>query len=286
MSILDPVQKTLAPDIWKDGKLFPDVRAQLLNKLYSFLDKSNVVRAHILGTIVGYQYKDDSDVDIQVIVTPPNLAEHGPGTLIRKIQKEINGEKVNNTKHPINFFLNPYRGEEFLPDWSTFEYGVYNLLEDRWENDPGSPEEIRDPKLEYGIELNTAAMYLRKFENLVRKWESDLDRLKELSDDDSSFAIYNKKLLDEEIKKDFNSLVEFCHWIDRERKLEYSLGWGTPRKNWRNIIFKIMETSIYKDYFEFFKEWKSDDCYTTFYKILHEPIKDKTPLVSYRLAKY
>jgi hypothetical protein len=280
MSILDPVQKTLAPGIWNsENEMYPDVRNQILRKIGTFLDDSNLMYAFVLGTITGYQYKDDSDIDVQLIVDPPELAEHGPGTLVYKLQHGINGELVHNTKHPINFFLYRYMGKE--PNWQDAAFGVYNLLSNRWEHDAGKAEDIRDPKLEYGIELNTAKMHLNKFEYLIGRWEADLIKLQNLHDDDA-FVGRSRRIIKDELKRDFQELVEFCHDMDRERKLEYDLRWGIPRKNWRNVVFKVMEASPYKGYFEFFKDIKVDDYYTKLHDILKEATIDKEPIISYR----
>jgi hypothetical protein len=283
MSILDPVQKTMAPGIWDiDRRLLPDIRRQILDKAYTFLDESNLLYAFILGTITGYQYKPDSDVDVQLIVSPPELAEHGPGTLVRRIQEEINGDLLGNSQHPLNFFLYKYNNVE--PNWQDATFGVYNVLDDKWEHEPGEASDVRDPRLEYGLELNSAKLILNKFERLVKRWEDDLDKLSQI-DKNSVFQMQALNSVKDELKRDFHELVEFCHDLDRQRKLEYSLKWGVPRKNWRNVVFKYIESSMYKDYFEFFKEIKVKDYYTSLYDVVHEQVIDKEPLVSYRANK-
>lgn len=272
MSILDPVRKTM-PVIWDENRqLRPEVKAQILDIIYKYIPPENIRQMFIIGTITGFQYTDDSDVDIQVVVDPPELAEHGPNTLVRKIQEEVNGVLVEGTKHPINFFLYKYLGKP--AEWQDASFGVYNLLEDKWEADPGNPEDIRDPEEEYATELTTAKSYVNKFEFLVNRWKQNLKKL-ELFKTDELQRDYIKK----ELKRDFTELLEFCHDIDRDRKTEYDLGFGIPRKNWRNIVFKILSSGPNKEVFEFFKELKVDDYYTHMYNVIKQAIADYSSII-------
>jgi len=283
MSILDPVQKMLAPDIWNEvNQMHSTVKQQILDTVYSFLDVDNVIQIFIIGTITGFQYKMTSDVDIQVVVDPPELAKHGPETLVYKVQHEVNGTLVHGTGHPINFFLYSFNGK--LANWEDASFGVYNLLTDTWEASPGTSDLVRDPKLEYGIEFNTAQLYVNKFEKLVERWEQDIERVN-ISSNGNVFGTYMHTAIKAELKRDLEELIEFCHDLDRDRKTEYSLKWGIPRKNWRNLVYKVIEASKYKDYFEFLKDFKADDYYTKLYTVLQEPVQDKEPLISYRAHK-
>jgi len=266
MSILDPVQKTLSSNIWNSNKkLKSKVRDQIINVMLSFLNKNNIKAVYIIGTIAGYQYKPNSDVDVQVVVDPPELASHNKNPLVNTLKNNINGKLINGTQHPLNFFLYGWYGKS--ADWSDSSFGVYDVLEDVWVHPPGDPNDIKDPKLEYGIELNTAQLYLRKFERLVNNWKTHINILNTL-EGDSFITLYNKNHIKEELKNDFNNLVEFCHELDRERKFEYDMKFGVPRKNWRNIVFKIIEGSKFGEFFEFFKEIKVSDSYTIFRDIV------------------
>lgn len=283
MSILNPVQKTLPTDVWQeDKKIKPEIKKAIIDGLYEFLDPINIKEIFVIGTITGYQWTKTSDIDCNVVVDPPELVTD----LILKQQRKANGgDLAPNTTHPINYFLVPWKGEATF--WGDNIFGVYDLLNDVWVCLPGKPEDIRDPALEFGMEINFAKLYINKFERLVQRWKDDLEYLQEVQNNYSDGFVRQAEIKSTtlKLKRDFDDLLNFCHEIGRDRKLEYQLGWGVPRKNWRNIVFKIIEETELKHYFEFFEELKVDDYYTTFYKIIHEPIKDKEPIVGYRINR-
>ncbi len=258
MSMLDPVQNTLAKDVWtEDRQLRPEIKKEILTTLYSFLPKKNIKEVDLIGTITGYQNKPTSDIDVNVLVYPPELAEDRK---LKAIRKSKDGQLAKGTQHPVNFFIRPYLKES---NWQDVAFGVYNVLEDKWEAEPGSPDSIRDPQEEYRSELLIANMYIRKFEMMIKQWET-------LKAEFAAGDEWEKERLGKVLKDQFLELVEFCHDVDRERKFEYAESFGIPRKNWRNVIYKAIEGTTLEPYFHFFKEIKVDDYYTQAMNILRE----------------
>ena len=251
MSILDPVRKTLAPGVWSpDKKLYPHIKRQILKKLLSFLPMENIKSIYVVGTIAGYQYTDSSDIDVNVEVNPPELADDPS---LKAKRKAADGDKVPGTEHEINFFLIPWNKEK--PEfWGDAPFGVWNLLTDSWANEPGSPEDIRDPQEEFFIELQSAQMYLNQFSSLLKQYKEKVKQLETLPKGSNIYLA-----LKDSIKGDILELTDFAHDLDRMRKFAYSKSFGVPRKSWENVVFKLMHHSDLEKEFEFFKELKTKD---------------------------
>lgn len=250
--ILDTIKLHLAKDVWTpDQKLQPSVEKYILQRVHDLVGK-NYYQLFVLGSITGYQYDADSDIDVNILM-PEELIT--PELQVRR--KETNGQLAPGTAHPVNLFVQP--GDPNKPAlWQDAAFGVYNILTKTWDSPPGDPSKIRNPKDDYVIELITAKHMLEQFKRLIIQWKDDKKKLQQMLQQPQStmrdLLIEKKKA---EIEEDFNDLLDYAYTLDQERKLEYDLGWGVPRVNWRNIIFKYFESSVYGGLFEELLDIKS-----------------------------
>ncbi len=253
--ILDKIQKTLCPDIWDESrKLRKEIKSQIIERVQTLIPLKNIKELYLIGSTTGYQWTEDSDIDINVTVDPPELISD---PLIIKKRKQINGNIAKGTLHPINFFLVPWNGKEQF--WGDSAFGVYDILKDRWVVSPDKYKYTQQPEDEFYMDIKYAENLVRYFYNLVDRWKEDLDQLdniKELPDSWAKNYLLEHKI--DELRYDVNSLISFCKDIDKKRKLVYNYGFGIPRKSTYNIIYKLLENSKYAHYFEFFKELKVD----------------------------
>ena len=105
-NVLDPICKTRNPDLFigPDYQVLQSkVKNQILDVIYKWLEKmgydyEQVVRSiHIIGSSVGWQYTDTSDIDVSVetSIEPEK---------IKQIWKLLpNGQLLKN--HPINYYF-------------------------------------------------------------------------------------------------------------------------------------------------------------------------------------
>lgn len=258
-SVLAPVKKILCPDIWDpDGHVYPHIKKFIIQQAIKLLghDFSELV---MIGTSVGYQWSFDSDIDVNVRIPDWKLTDE-----LNQKRKEMNGALAPGTKHPVNLFLQAIP-EDLSTSWQDVVFGAYDLLHDVWLAKPKTLFHV-PPTEFFRLELYTAKVMLDEFIRLTNEYHKKVklredyekfledkrtSNLWELNKDYYNTKLENLKTLEQEA---LFKVYMFVRDIDQARKLEYDLGWGIPRTDWRNIIFKTLEGSEYSDFFEYIKE--------------------------------
>ena len=130
MSVLDEKKKTLCPEVW-DIKQSPPVMQPLAKKditrRLSILTKDTAIESvFIVGSLTGYRYTPDSDLDVSVTLD----IDDAELEKFRDLTKKVNGQELAGTKHPVNFY---FLNEDV--DLSRYD-SVYDLAEDKWVKEP------------------------------------------------------------------------------------------------------------------------------------------------------
>ena len=130
MSIIDEKMPELDPTIWYyyNGKyrLRPEVDSKVRKLARKLLVGTKVKRAYAVGSLAGYFYRQDSDLDITLVVD----ADDELILALEENTKTVNGKLVHGTRHPINFYV-----MQEIPDLIRFD-GVYDLIRQRWVKSP------------------------------------------------------------------------------------------------------------------------------------------------------
>jgi len=130
MSILDEKLPELDPTVWYQYggqyRLRPEVDAKIRKLARKFLVGVPVKRAYVVGSITGYYYKPDSDIDVSLVVK----ADEELLLALKENTKTVNGTLAPGTEHPINFFV-----LSSLPSLKRFD-GVYDLIRHKWKKEP------------------------------------------------------------------------------------------------------------------------------------------------------
>lgn len=141
-SIIDKVQETLAPEIWDENKkMSPKIRYQALlaaKRIAVNADSGDLGGVFMLGSLTGFKYNPTSDIDILVAIKelkPDKEKTHGA--------KKFNGFKAAGTDREINYFLTDFR-DDTKKNLASIPFGVYDLIEDRWLNEPPKVEDVLD----------------------------------------------------------------------------------------------------------------------------------------------
>lgn len=236
MSILDPLQKQLAVDIWDERmKLRPELRKQILDKLFSVLDKNNIDGMYIIGTATGYQYTESSDIDINVSVREYDLS-------MRDAVNKINGFLSYGGRHPVMFNIKQNTGNEEM--WQDAAFGVYNVLKDDWTKLPPPVESYRDPNIAYKQEIDYARIIAEDFNRRLEQFKRHLHSLTKIKKFKWIVPFLGNwfyKLRSSRLKEELIELARYAQALEDDRKFAYQWGWGVPRADFRNIVYKFLE---------------------------------------------
>ena len=204
-SILDPVTQTRCKDLF----IGPDyqvlqtkVKNQILDPIYKWLEKmgypyeEHVRSIHIIGSSVGWQYTNTSDIDVS-IETDIDPAK------IKQIWKLLpNGQLLK--EHPVNYYLT-----SDLKDVSESE-NAYDVLKDVWVKKQNKEDIEKRVPFSYIMEITK--FFLSGVDDRIQEYEADkveLDYLNSVSKDDGVDDQEKQKLIaqkETELKADLDSI--------------------------------------------------------------------------------
>lgn len=204
-NILDPVTRTRCKDLF----IGPDyqvlqtkVKNQILDPIYKWLEKmgypyeEHVRSIHIIGSSVGWQYTNTSDIDVS-IETDIDPAK------IKQIWKLLpNGQLLK--EHPVNYYLT-----SDLKDVSESE-NAYDVLKDVWVKKQNKEDIEKRVPFSYIMEITK--FFLSGVDDRIQEYETDkveLDYLNSVSKDDGVNEQEKQKLIaqkETELKADLDSI--------------------------------------------------------------------------------
>ena len=131
MSILDEKKPQLDPTVWgrsADGSVVirEELAREIRKRARDLLSGIPVRSAFLVGSITGYYYNKNSDIDVNLVVDVDD------DTILGLVERarELNGENLQGTTHPINFYVS-----NESKNLAAFD-GVYNLKDDTWTKHP------------------------------------------------------------------------------------------------------------------------------------------------------
>lgn len=247
--VLDPVMTEMCPDIWtEEMKLRPNVRKAIFDNLNEYIPKDAIKQVVVLGAITGLQYGSDkedretADVDVNVVLDPPELVQE-----LWEVRREHNDRIIPGTRHPINVYLQEHTG--VIPGYQDSYFGVYDVLTDTWLVQPPPKEAYRNPNDVYWSELVSIKMLANEFIRRVDNYEFSLA--------DSKKAVLDARKIigiKQRIERDLKQIVEFIENLQEGRDLVYNVGWGTPRSEYQNILYKFVHDTLPTKYKAALKE--------------------------------
>ena len=204
-NVLDPVTQTRCKDLF----IGPDyqvlqtkVKNQILDPIYKWLEKmgypyeEHVRSIHIIGSSVGWQYTNTSDIDVS-IETDIDPAK------IKQIWKLLpNGQLLK--EHPVNYYLT-----SDLKDVSESE-NAYDVLKDVWVKKQNKEDIEKRVPFSYIMEITK--FFLSGVDDRIQEYEADkveLDYLNSVSKDDGVDEQEKQKLIaqkETELKADLDSI--------------------------------------------------------------------------------
>ena len=204
-NVLDPVTQTRCKDLF----IGPDyqvlqtkVKNQILDPIYKWLEKmgypyeEHVRSIHIIGSSVGWQYTNTSDIDVSI------ETDIDPDK-IKQIWKLLpNGQLLK--EHPVNYYLT-----SDLKDVSESE-NAYDVLKDVWVKKQNKEDIEKRVPFSYIMEITK--FFLSGVDDRIQEYEADkveLDYLNSVSKDDGVDEQEKQKLIaqkETELKADLDSI--------------------------------------------------------------------------------
>jgi predicted nucleotidyltransferase len=194
-SVLDPLQDEMCSELWdSNNKLLKSAKKYIIDKLDAWLktktDKT-YKNVFILGSMTGFQYTKDSDIDVNFVIDMP---EDEMKNILRKpINIELNEKPLPGTEHPVNYYVSP----KFKEEWKK-EGGIYDVLEDKWI----STAEKEDNQMvirNYKTSMEIARFFTSGLDIVMAEFYSDKAAY-------ASYLEYGKKISEKE-QEDYQKLL-------------------------------------------------------------------------------
>lgn len=253
---LDPIQKTRCQDIF----IAPDKDIVKEKVKYFILDtflkwfkkmgygKEKIKTMYLIGSSLGYQYTDTTDIDVHIEVDFSQEKADELGKLLP------NGNILPDTKHPIQFYLTTN-----LKDVKNSD-NAYDLIKDKWLQ-KSDKDNIQVPVSQI---LEISKFFMAGIEDRLAEYKRDKKELEIYKSYSTEKQEITQKELDDlinnkenEIKADLDALFVGYHVIRGLRKevfvngennidspdLEYLIDIQTKKPNYSisNLIYKTLE---------------------------------------------
>jgi hypothetical protein len=260
-SVIDPdrhINNVALFDLGNQIKLKHDVRAQILAGIGKLARHMSVKDYTLIGSILTHYYAEDSDVDINVLVSNKDVEMPE----LRNIAVQHSGKFVEGTKHPINFHI--LNDESDFKNANDSADAVFDIS-----NNQFIRQAINRP---FQVEK-----YMGKFKKLVAEIDvlkkdmvDDLIDYTELRQLSRESITQLQKAIESEIKqieKDALGLIDLYDKVRKDRADAFArpltakdiAEYGTKNRLPPNVVYKLLERHHYMTFLHKVKEIVGND---------------------------
>ncbi len=257
-SIIDIPRRTYAPGVFDDAdtknpKLKQKVLDIIKKDLETFEKFGPVVSVKLIGSILGKRYRNDADLDIDVLIDLPPEDREIVGLEARKSVADINGKNIPGTKHPVNYYIqsDPAVNDAHLKTAT----GIFDVFKQKFDKKP--KEQTFDPKV-YAALFQHKVAEIDVVKGELKRDILDYDELKELSPKD---IVDLQKRIDEKLEEIKDAIEKFSVMGDELMQARRDLfnrpltpeeirKYGIAHKLPKNVIFKYLEKFYYTEFFK------------------------------------
>jgi nicotinamide mononucleotide adenylyltransferase len=260
-AVIDIPRRTYAKGVFDDAdtenpKLKQSVLDIIQNQIKQFNDIRSVLKYSLVGSILTKTYRDDADLDVNVLFDVPLEDRDVVRKELAKSLRNINGTLVPGTKHPINYYIitdpNVKETNDKMAD------AVFDIKNNTFIR---KAKEFKfDPK-RYAADFEKKVREIDVVQGELKRDIIDYNELKELNPDDvlDLQELINEKL--DEIENGIKQLIDIGNTVLKDRADAFATDM-TPeeiksfgRKNQlpKNVIYKMLEKY---HYLTFYKELK------------------------------
>ena len=263
-SVIDIPRRTYAPNVFddeetNDPKIKATVKAQIDKQIKEFEKEYPVLRTTLIGSILTKRYRDDADLDINVLFDVPlEKQEEERLRLSKKFLSSnnpdnIQGMLIPGSRHPINYYI--ITDKETYDDQNEKADAVFDIESNRF---------IKRPE-DFTFDID---LYLKDFEKKVQEIDVikgelkrdviDYDDLTELEPRDVKDIKDRIESKVQEIKKDLEDIIDIGDKIDAERRAAFDRdmtpdeirAYGIKNRLPKAVIYKMLEKYHYITFFK------------------------------------
>ena len=266
-SIIDIPRRTYAPAVFDDAntdnpKLKSSVKAQIDAQLKEFEKEYPVIKTGLIGSILTKRYRNDADLDINVLFDVPEEKQEeerirlSKKFLSSKNPDNVQGKLIPGTKHPINYYI--ITDKKTYDDQNKKADAVFDIGKNKFIK---RPEEFTFDIDMYINDFNKKVQEIDVVKGELKRDIIDYDELKDLSPNDilDLQDKINSKL--EEIEDDLQQIIKIGDNVDVERRAAFDKDmspdeirlYGIKNKLPKNVIYKMLEKY---HYLKFYKKCK------------------------------
>ena len=257
-SIIDIPRRIYAPGVFDNAdtenpKLKQKVLDIIKKDLETFEKFGPVVSVKLIGSILGKRYRNDADLDIDVLIDLPPEDREIVGLEARKSVADINGKNIPGTNHPVNYYIqsDPDVNDAHLKTAT----GIFDVFKQKFDKKP--KEQTFDPKVYAALFQNKVAE-IDVVKGELKRDILDYDELKELSPKD---IVDLQKRIDEKLEEIKDAIEKFSVMGDELMQARRDLfnrpltpeeirKYGIAHKLPKNVIFKYLEKFYYTEFFK------------------------------------
>jgi nicotinamide mononucleotide adenylyltransferase/predicted nucleotidyltransferase len=266
-SIIDIPRRIYAPGVFDDAdtenpKLKQEVLDIINTQLKEFEKLAPVVRYSLIGSILTKRYRNDADLDINVLFDVPKDEQEAKRLEWSKKLKDINGKNIPGTEHPVNYYV--MTDPEVERKNNEMADGVFDIENNTWERKP-EPDTFEPEKYEADFQKKVRELDVIKGE--LKRDLIDYDELSNLTNNDvlNLQDRVNKKL--EEIEDSIRRFKEIGDTLTTDRRDAFATDmtpdeireYGKKNKLPKNVIYKMLEKYHYLKFYKKLKEILEDD---------------------------
>ncbi len=275
-SIIDIPRRTYAPKVFDDAetndpKIKPSVKAQIEKQLKEFETEYPVIKYSLIGSILTKRYRNDADLDINVLFdVPVGKREDERVRLSKKYLSasnpdNIQGKLIPGSEHPINYY--------FITDEATYDSqnqkadAVFDIERNVFVK---RPEEFVFDIDMYINDFNRKVQEIDVAKGELKRDIIDYNELTELSPND--ILNLQDKIKDklEEIEDDLKVIVRVGDNVDAERRAAFDRNmspdeiqtYGVKNRLPKNVIYKMLEKYHYMKFYKKCKKILEDGIVT------------------------
>jgi len=263
-SIIDIPRRTYAPLVFDDAdtsdpKIKQSVLDMIEDQIKEFETEYPVIRIALIGSILTKRYRNDADLDINVLFdVPSDKAEDERLRLSKKYLSaknpdNIQGKEIPGSKHPVNYY--------FITDEKTYE--DQNAKADAVFDIRGNEFIKRPEDFVFDIDL-----YIKDFEKKVQELDVvkgelkrdiiDYDELRELKPNEVTNLKDRLNLKVKEIQNSLEDIIDMGDLLDAERRSAFDTDmtpneirtFGIKNRLPKNVIYKMLEKYHYLTFYK------------------------------------